>query len=72
MRRNDADVLIFLLWRARRSLSSSFARGRPDAYEIRNASPERYAGWMAAWRDAWHVIDRLIAAGVNRYQLQLL
>jgi hypothetical protein len=40
--------------------------------EIRNARPDRYAGWMAAWRDAWHTIDRLVEIGVNHYQPHML
>jgi len=75
LRDNDADVLIFIC--RGEGLDHSFVIPFDRVaglthIEIRNARPDRYAGWMAAWRDAWHIIDRLIAIGVNHYQLPML
>jgi hypothetical protein len=75
LRRNDADVLIFVCHDGEREHYFVIPFDRVAGLthiEIRNARPDRYAGWMAAWRDAWHVVDRLIAAGVNHWQPALL
>ena len=71
LRSNDADVLVFVCCDGDRHhwFVIPFERVRGLTHiEIRNADPAAYRGWMAAWRDAWHVIDQYIAAGLNHWQ----
>ena len=75
LRANDADVIVFVCHDGERQhyFVMPFDRVRGLTHiEIRNADPAAYAGWMAAWRDAWHLIDQLIASGLNHWQPALL
>ncbi len=75
MRRNDADVIIFVCHDGEQEhyFVIPFERVRGLTHiEIRNTDPTAYTGWMRCWYDAWHLIDRLIAAGVNQYQQAML
>jgi hypothetical protein len=75
LRRNDADVIIFVCRDADQIdhyFIMPFDRVRGLTHiEIRNPLPCAYRGWMAPWRDAWHLIDRLIAIHTNHWQLSL-
>ena len=71
LRANDADVIVFVCHDGERQhyFVMPFDRVRGLTHiEIRNADPAAYAGWMAAWRDAWYLIDQLIARGLNHWQ----
>jgi len=71
LRSNDADVLILACddGDRRTYFVIPFERVRGLTHiEIRNADPAAYRGWMAAWRDAWHVIDRYINAEIEDYE----
>ncbi len=74
LRSNDADLLVFV---CRGETESTyfvipFERVRGLTHiEIRNADPSAYRGWMAAWRDAWHIVDQFIARGTNHLQMAL-
>jgi len=71
LRSNDADVLILACRDGERDhwfvIPFECVAGLTHI-EIRNSAPDRYRGWMAPFYDAWHIIDRYIAAGVNHYQ----
>src|SRR5512139_54403 len=75
LRANDADVLLFVCHDGAQQhyfiLPFDRVRGLTHI-EIRNADPAAYRGWMAAWRDAWHLIDNLISRGLNHWQPMLL
>jgi len=75
MRSNDADVLVFVCHDGEKKhyfvIPFEHVAGLTHI-EICNTDPTAYAGWMRRWYDAWHLIDQLIAAGLNRYQMQLL
>lgn len=75
LRNNDADVMIFVCHDGLADFYFviPFERVRGLTHiEIRNADPNAYRGWMAAWRDAWHIIDQYIARGLNHWQPALL
>ena len=75
LRANDADVIVFVCHDGEQQhyFVMPFDRVRGLTHiEICNADPAAYAGWMAAWRDAWHLIDQLIARGLNHWQPALL
>ena len=71
LRANDADVLVFVCHDGEQQhyfiLPFDRVRGLTHI-EIRNADPSAYRGWMAAWRDAWHLIDQYIARGLLIHQ----
>lgn len=75
LRANDADVLLFVCHDGDQQhyFVIPFDRvAHLTHIEIRNVDPAAYRGWMAAWRDAWHLIDQLIARGLNHWQPALL
>lgn len=71
LRSNDADVLVFVCHDGDQQhyFVIPFERVADLTHiEIRNIDPAAYSGWMAAWRDAWYLIDQYIARGVNHWQ----
>lgn len=74
LRSNQADVLILACRSGEADcyfiIPFELIAGRTHI-EIRNADPSSYAGRLAAWREAWHVIDQRISAGPLPYQTSL-
>jgi hypothetical protein len=80
LRDNDADVLILCC------RTPAYGREGDDHYfvipfdqvkgrtqiKISNIDPAAYAGRLSAWREAWALLDQLIARGVNHWQPALL
>ena len=75
LRSNDSDVLVLVCYDGEQKhyFVIPFERVASLTHiEIRNADPAAYRGWMAAWRDAWYLIDQYIARGLNHWQPALL
>lgn len=88
LRSNDADVLILCCRSPRPLGEGLGVRGDDvtDHYfvipfdevrgrtniKITSADPTAYTGRLRTWYEAWPLIDQLIAAGVNHWQLPLM